>query len=150
MAQALGFGARRPLGAGARADDEPDPALGRSGLDGREDAALAGIDLGQRRRDVWVAAACDTILHWDGVEWRTVREESCDFSTRHLNGVCGTGPDDVWAVGEDGRILHWDGSVWTPEASGTPRRLSAVWATGGGEVWAVGDSGVILRRPVGE
>lgn len=107
--------------------------------------------------DVWAvgfnrgAKLSSVISHWNGTEWKNVRDAGTGEAGNQLYGVAALSPRDVWAVGyfssasgaEHPLTEHWDGVQWTavpnPDLQGvTGGRLNAVAALSSGDVWAVG------------
>jgi hypothetical protein len=90
------------------------------------------------------------IAHWDGTQWRTVRNPAAAQPGAELNTVTAISATDIWAAGEQAGhasgsvvplIEHWDGTQWrvTPApAASQPAVIWAVSGTGAGDVWAAG------------
>jgi hypothetical protein len=96
---------------------------------------------GSGRDDVWAVGDFGTILHGDGILWKSVPPAT----DRALRGVWGTGPQNIWAVGEAGTILHYDGTAWISLPARTDAWLNAVWGSGASDIWTVGDAGTTLH-----
>ncbi len=85
------------------------------------------------------------IQHWDGVEWRTVRNPNGG----KLLAASMAAATDVWVVGVYVHLAdshatseHWDGTRWaallTPNPEGNSQ-LNGVKAITGTDIWAVGE-----------
>lgn len=96
-----------------------------------------------------------TLLHYDGVQWsslrggvidqRTERFAACEENTP-LFAIDGNAQGQAWAVGDDGLILHFDGQHWQREASSTDINLRAVLCAPDNRVYAAGAEGTVLMR----
>jgi hypothetical protein len=93
---------------------------------------------GSSATDVFTVGEYGIILHYDGLGWSLMREES-----QRLTDVWGTSPTDVFAVGDG--ILHYDGSGWSPMSAPSAGELNGVWGSASDDVYAVGVDGVILH-----
>lgn len=131
--------------------NEPGIARPRSELHaidaaGRDDAWAVGE---QRSRDGDETRSL--LIHWDGTEWRVVRDGGLGHTEfTSLRDVSMAAPDDVWAAGYDysshgthfkALILHWDGLRWNLVDAPTDASLGAVTALESGEVWISGYEG---------
>jgi cysteine-rich repeat protein len=115
-------------------------------------ATLRGV-WGSADNDIYVVgfvgAGGSTLMHYDGVEWKSRGaeiSEPIDFE-----GIWGIGPADVYAVGvavddeHPGRVLHFDGSAWEVVVRNQPY-LADIHGTADGRLVAVGEDGFILER----
>ena len=62
---------------------------------------------GSGPNDVFAVGYDGTILHYDGIAWRTLNSAT----NNALNGVWGSGPNDVFVVGGSGSILHYGSNI---------------------------------------
>jgi hypothetical protein len=109
--------------------------------------------------DVWASGQGNTILHWDGANWRRVSLGASPL--RRFTSLWGT-PDGVhqYVVGYRGGLystsdpvspwvlLHNDGQSWRDEWPATAPKTSgpsAVSGTAPDDIWVVGDSGLTLH-----
>ncbi|WP_224361242.1 CBM96 family carbohydrate-binding protein [Hyalangium versicolor] len=98
---------------------------------------------GSSPSDIWTTGPQGSVLHWDGVRWRSV-----DSGTPNaLNGIWGSGPQNIWAVGAQGSIVRFNGTAWTAVRPGSTLQptLRDVFGTGPSDVWAVGLGGTMLH-----
>lgn len=96
-----------------------------------------------------------SLLHYDGVQWtslrggvidkRTERFAACEENTP-LFAIDGNSQGQAWVVGDDGIILHFDGQNWQREASATDINLRAVLCAPDNKVYAAGAEGTVLMR----
>ncbi len=92
--------------------------------------------------EAWALGPAGAIVHWDGLQWRTVLTAGRDGGAV-LRGLAALAPDDVWAVGSlQGApfAIHWDGAAWRPAALPAmpdAGSLNAISGTAAG-LWAVG------------
>lgn len=129
---------------GADADAQPDPCSADGWCSFENPAPKANLVAlwGSAANDLWAVGSFETILHWDGMSWKTVRTGG----PRTYFGVWGTG-DAVWVVhstdvsyrlrrdGSDFEVEGFDASV---SAAPTGRPLSAVWGNAPDALYAVG------------
>lgn len=92
-------------------------------------------------RDLWVAGAGGTILHWDGASWLATPAGSA----QNISRVWGVPGGDVWAVGGGGTILRFREGAWAPVASGVQSNLMSIFGVAANDLWAVGVNTVILH-----
>ena len=120
----LGHGGRQRLDGGQR---RPNPALGRHGLEQREqpDAVDAQQHLGCRRQQ-HLGGGGQRRHHPLG--WQRL-EDAVGHGHAHLAGIAGSSTSNVFVVGDIGASMRWDGSGWVAAASGTNFDLFAVWAS---------------------
>jgi len=102
---------------------------------------LTGI-WGVDGNDVFAVGADGQIVHYDGVQWR-----SMGSGAEPLLGVWGSGRDDVYAVGY-GAIKHYDGNHWSSIASQIPvgvPYMKGIWGSGPRNVFVAGQFGGMLK-----
>lgn len=83
--------------------------------------------------DVWAGGGSGTLLHWDGLRWRSVPTGS----TLYIYGLWGASPDDIWGVGNGGYRVRWNGAG-LEQAREDWTGFNAVRGRARDDVWGVG------------
>ncbi len=91
---------------------------------------------GASANDVYAVGGEETIVHYDGTGWSTIRTNT---SGPNLKSIWGSSGSNVFAVGDTGTILKYDGSNWNVESPLTTINLNGVWVSSDGYVFVVGD-----------
>ena len=102
--------------------------------------ALNGV-WGSGATNVFAVGANGVILHYDGMEWRSMDSGVSET----LYGIWGAAGDNVFAVGRFGTLLHYDGAAWRTMESGVQSSLYSVWGASGTDATAVGWNGAFIH-----
>jgi hypothetical protein len=101
--------------------------------------AVSGTD----DKNVYAAGVMGIIVHFDGKEWRVVRQPSPRASD--LWAIHAAAPAEVVAVGEGGTVVELRDGAFHEERP-VQASLRGVTSTGQGRVYAVGAGGLLLAR----
>jgi hypothetical protein len=90
---------------------------------------------GTANDDLWLVGDADTIVHWDGSEWRRVDAGTHGAS---FDAVWASSARDLWVAGRDGQPLlkHWDGASWSKNLAGA-HEVTFLWGTSAHDVWSL-------------
>jgi hypothetical protein len=101
---------------------------------------------GAGTESLYAAGAAGVILHYDGKEWRIIREPAAEQAD--LWGIFAGEAGPTVAVGEGGVVVEGGRDRWS-ERRVTEVSLRGVWGDGGRVLYAVGDGGELLRSSEG-
>ena len=96
--------------------------------------------------DGWVAGK-DVIGHYDGSEWKVIREFNTEGEEYRFRDIIAKSPNDVWACGRvvtgwseyHGFIAHYDGTDWDVQHFMEVSFIEALWLFEDGTGWAGGN-----------
>jgi hypothetical protein len=100
--------------------------------------------------DGWVTGG-GTIGHYDGNEWKIVKDFDTGTEKYYLGDIIARSPTDVWTCGRaeraetdyNGFIAHYDGNDWEVQNFQNFGWLSALWFFNDGTGWAGGGYGLM-------
>lgn len=91
--------------------------------------------------DVYMAAAQESILHWDGSDVSIARDPGTRIGT--VTAIDGVDASDVFAVTQDGDILRGSGTTWATVANDEDVWWRSVRALASDDVWVGGGGGTL-------